>query len=371
MYQCSQTYMLSEEIKVRCGKCDNCRALGTAHWQFRLMQEEKRSLNALFVTLTYDTKYLPFSNSGYPTLDKKAIPAFIKRLRSFTKRTDKGIRQHEQGTRKKRPKVDINWMCDLPAIKYYGVGEYGHSFKRPHYHVIIFNANADAVLNAWQMGSVHIGTVSGASVGYTLKYIRKRTWEGHFEGDDRTPIFSLMSKGLGEGYINPKTVHYHKNPDAYYLALEGRLIPMSRYYRDKMFTKDFIEDVADLQKARMLENNVITENDYYEKVFQAYQCTQQNLNKKRVPCDLNFTHRPRVKTKPIKRSTGRVLPSQIKPYQLQSSFPDISEVSLLRVDNQYIQYMNPPLTRNYLTFQSIPPWTWQIERLSRINYRPK
>ena len=64
----------------------------------------------------------------------------------------------------------------MPVIKYYAVGEYGGQFKRPHYHLIMFNVQIDAILNAWQLGTVHIGYVSGSSVGYTLKYIRKRSY---------------------------------------------------------------------------------------------------------------------------------------------------------------------------------------------------
>lgn len=310
MYECFAPYMTEYEIPVRCGKCDNCRGLNTAHWQFRLMQEEKRSLNALFVTLTYDTKHAVLSPSGLFTLDRKAIPSFIKRLRSFTARTDKGIREFEQGKRKRRPKVQDNWLVGMPPIKYYGVGEYGHKFKRPHYHVIIFNAHEDAVLNAWKFGSVHIGKVSGASVGYTLKYIRKRTWEGCFEGDDREPVFALQSKNLGANYINERTRKFHESGENYYVALEGRIIPMPRYYRERMISDETMEEVQLVAAKRNQQKNSITQEEYYEKVYENYALNRSSLNTPK-PCS-NTGTTARKKTKPVKRNTHRVKRSPTK-----------------------------------------------------------
>lgn len=306
-------YRLEDDTPVRCGKCDNCRALQTAHWQFRIMQEEKRSLNALFVTLTYDTRHAPLSPQGLFTLDKTHVQYFMKRLRSFTERTNKGIREYERGERKRRPKVQDNWLCDMPRIKYYAVGEYGHKFKRPHYHLILFNAHEDAVLNAWNLGQVHIGKVSGASVGYCLKYIRKRSWEGCFEGDDRQPVFSLSSQNLGSNYITEKTRNFHQAPENYYLALEGRIIPMSRYYRDKLFTREQLEEIQDYTAQKNQVQNLITEQEYYEKVYQAYACSIANINKPK-PCS-SIDSTSRRKTKPVVRNTHQVKRSPTRQCQ--------------------------------------------------------
>lgn len=341
MYSCANMFRLKDDTPVRCGKCDNCRALQTAHWQFRIVQEEKRSLNALFVTLTYDTRHAPLSPLGFLTLDKTHIQYFMKRLRSFTERTDNGIREYESGKRKRRPKVQDNWLVGMPPIKYYAVGEYGHKFKRPHYHLILFNAHEDAVLNAWNIGQVHIGKVSGASIGYCLKYIRKRSWEGCFEGDDRQRVFSLSSKNLGRNYITPRTLHFHSTPENYYLALEGKIIPMSRYYRDRMFTDEQIEAVQELQAIRVQLQNQITEDEYFEKVYEAYACSQANINKPKKPiqsCNINFTNRK--KTTPIKRSTQQVRPSRIRLCLLRNSLPVISGVYLYLENNPFTAFLN-------------------------------
>lgn len=158
-------------IPVPCGRCPKCVSRRTSAWSFRLMQEEKVSDSALFITLTYDTDHVPFSKNGFMDLSRRDVQLFFKRLR-----------KHHKGDRCK-------------SIKYYAVGEYGGKTRRPHYHLILFNAKIESVQLAWNLGHVHYGQVTGASVGYTMKYIAK-PWRAMHCNDDRTPQFALMSKGL-------------------------------------------------------------------------------------------------------------------------------------------------------------------------------
>lgn len=109
-------------------------------------------------------------------LSKRDIQLFLKRLR----------KAHESHRGQMQP------------IKYYAVGEYGGITGRPHYHIILFNADIELIQDAWQNGQVHYGKVSGASVGYTLKYMTKPSRIPMHRNDDRTKEFSLMSKGLGK-----------------------------------------------------------------------------------------------------------------------------------------------------------------------------
>lgn len=178
-----------DRIPVPCGSCPECTARRTSGWSFRLVQQEKVSSISLFVTLTYDTKYVPISCNGFMSLSKRDVQLFLKRLRKET-------------TKRKRRNG---------AIKYYAAGEYGGKTKRPHYHLILFNAEHDDILSAWRdpktkqpIGSVHFGTVSGASVGYTLKYIHKKCFRPMHRNDDREPEFGLMSKDLGLATLPPK-----------------------------------------------------------------------------------------------------------------------------------------------------------------------
>jgi hypothetical protein len=91
-------------------------------------------------------------------------------------------------------------------IKYYLCGEYGTNTMRPHYHMLIFNAEENTIAEQWQYGTdTHFGQIQGASVGYTLKYIDKNKKIPLHINDDRVPEFSLMSKKLGDNYLTPST----------------------------------------------------------------------------------------------------------------------------------------------------------------------
>lgn len=303
-FQCQSPHMMKDEQVIPCGKCEGCFSRRTAHWQFRLMQEEKHSVNAYFITLTYDTMHVPMTHDGLFTLNRKDVPAFIKRVRSFTHYTNKLIRQG------KKPKVDDNWITDLPPLKYYAVGEYGGKFKRPHYHLIVFNVNLDAVVHSWDLGRIHVGSVTGASVGYTLKYISKRTYEGYFEGDSRTPTFSQQSKGLGLAYLTEAIKNYHQDPQHYYLTLEGGMrLPMARYYRDKLFTQE--EYKALLEELKRAPMPSITEESYYEACYQNWVLQQANFKNRKPlkPLDVCLTIE-RKKRIPQKRQKNIIRRSQ-------------------------------------------------------------
>jgi hypothetical protein len=207
---------------------------------FRLVKEGERSNSALFITLTYDTDYVPITSNGFMNLNLQDLQKFFKRLR---KRTNE-------------------------KIKYYAVGEYGSNKKRPHYHIILFNANKDHIIDSWTIdnkpiGSVHIGDVSTASIGYTLKYMSKESKIPMHKNDDRKKEFAVMSKGLGKHYLSEKMIKWHKNDllNRMYVPIEdGKKIAMPRYYKDKIYTeeeKDKINEhmgkIDELEEIKMLE----------------------------------------------------------------------------------------------------------------------
>lgn len=155
-----------------CGRCPSCRARRASDWSFRLMQEEKNHTTSFFITLTYDTDHVPISKNGFMSLDKIHLQLFFKRLRKINKNFD-------------------------GKFKYYAVGEYGGRSRRPHYHIIAFSTEIPVIERAWELGSVHYGTVTGASIGYTLKYMTKPKKCPEHRNDDRVPEFSLISKEWG------------------------------------------------------------------------------------------------------------------------------------------------------------------------------
>ena len=177
-------FQLSEQNgghKVPCGKCLNCKRRRASSWSVRLVKEGERSISAHFLTLTYDTEHVPISKNGFMNLDKTHLQKFFKRLRKCHGKNHK-------------------------SIKYYAVGEYGGKTLRPHYHMVIFNADVNLFERSWALenktiGQIHVGTITEASIGYTLKYISKASKIPLHKNDDRQKEFSLMSKGLGSNYL--------------------------------------------------------------------------------------------------------------------------------------------------------------------------
>ena len=240
---------------VPCGKCSPCLNRRAAEWSFRLLQEEKVSTTAYFVTMTYSTDHVPISRNGYLELKKKDLQDYFKRLR----------RSHEYYGKEKKP------------IKYFAVGEYGGKIKRPHYHVILFNADLETMFSKkdlmilqmsnfdgeqrvcskhWTAGHVTVGTVSGASVGYVMKYISEPVKNFRIN-DDRVRPFSVMSKGLGIGYCNQRAFNWHhadmKNR-MYVNVGDGKKMSMPRFYKDRFYNKKERKEISDHVRIKLVDD---------------------------------------------------------------------------------------------------------------------
>lgn len=186
------------------------------------MQHSKQTKSAHFITLTYEIGLdqegtLPrLTDSGYPTLRKRDTQLFFKRLRK---------QLHGNGR---------------SNITYYLAGEYGSNTARPHYHAIVFNATTTAIKQCWTYGAVHFGSVTGASIGYCLKYISKGRTVPKYRGDDRQPEFSLMSKRIGANYLTPAMIKWHHEDllnRAYATLPGGTKCSLPRYYKDKLYVQ--------------------------------------------------------------------------------------------------------------------------------------
>lgn len=222
---------LGDRVPVPCGRCPLCLKRMASAWSFRLMQECKVSISAHWLTLTYDTDHLSFTHNRYKTLNQRHVQLFMKRLR----------KAHGK---------------EHPKLKYFYVGEYGGQRFRPHYHMTLFNARLELIQPAWQYGSVFFGKVSGASVGYTLKYMMKPGKIPLHKNDDRIPEFRRMSKELGLAYLSPAMCRWH-NADLsrlYCLTEDGKKISMPRYYKNKVYDEPTRAKAGALAREKMLLN---------------------------------------------------------------------------------------------------------------------
>jgi hypothetical protein len=118
------------------------------------------------------------------------------------------------------------------------------------------------VEEAWPAGTCFFGTVTGASVGYTLKYISKASVIGRFARDDRQKEFSLMSKQLGISYLTPAMVRWHKtDPTNRMCAIieDGKKISLPRYYKERIFNSE----ERGLIKSHFEKFQYETDKEYY------------------------------------------------------------------------------------------------------------
>ena len=218
-------------ITIRCGRCEGCLKSKINDWAFRLEQEGRHALHVHFVTLTYSPASVPLTDSLLPTLKKKDVQNFLKRLR----------KNQNHGN-----------------LKYFAVGEYGANTYRPHYHIILFNCDDENdIYKAWSKNGEALGTcyiaddISNGAIPYTLKYMYKKGLVPAFKSDDRLPEFRLMSQKLGIQYLTPETIKWHlKDPkERMYVHMKNGIpVAMPRYFREKLIKisgrsrKAFIKD---------------------------------------------------------------------------------------------------------------------------------
>lgn len=276
-------------LEVPCGKCPACVRRKISQWSFRLMQEERASQSAHFLTLTYATDQVPLSRNGYMQLRKRDLQLFFKRLR---KARDRRFR-----------KLGIK---PSTTIKYYGVGEYGGSRGRPHYHVLIFNCELELISKAWctdesrnvvygvrafkvpsrMLGNIYYGKVSSASVGYSLKYMSKPPVQKKHYRDDRQKEFRLSSTKLGVGYLTPRMIRWHLADleNRMYVNLPGGgKASMPRYYKEKIYDEYSRDIVKRAQMACLFKRQAKEMEEQGEQYYHnQYQKLISDVRKMRI-----------------------------------------------------------------------------------------
>lgn len=198
-------------------------------WTHRLMLEAADHDRKSFVTLTYDDDNIPSGNSLSPS----DLSRFLKRFR-------KSIHPLK--------------------LRYFAVGEYGETTKRPHYHLALFGYPAcdkgitarnrsnyccpvcERVQRDWSMGNVHIGQLEESSAAYVAGYVTKKLRKPGEEYDERLPEFTRMSlrPGIGANYSDEvaDVLLKHRLDQPQYvpqsLAHGKHQLPIGRYIRNRV-----------------------------------------------------------------------------------------------------------------------------------------
>ena len=268
---CSNSIKLKDiEFRIPCGKCLNCKKKRRSDWSLRLEHEYLYSDSALFITLTYNDASIP-RNKGIPTLNKKDLQDYIKRLRNshvaYVSR-ELGIRKSEVKNHSKQ-------------IRYYAVGEYGSKTNRPHYHILLFNydiANLKPIEAQWKntqtghpLGFVDIGKVSSASINYTTKYMFKQ-WG---KKDIRQRPFTNMSRRpmIGTGFLNEYKNYLREFELTTIRDKKGTLRKLPKAYLYKIYT--MIEDGKEVKDKEWIKK--LTEESYNKHIDQKLKEHKENL----------------------------------------------------------------------------------------------
>lgn len=240
-------WLKKQEIYVPCGQCPRCNRANAMGWIVRLTEELKIAQSAHFMTYTYEDTKIPYTKLAYPTLRPEDLTNYYKTLRN---------------AHVKRYKTNV-------PIRYFSCGEYGTHTHRPHYHDIIMNADIDLIEQSWTHGKIFRGDVTPNSIGYVTGYILKGKRERP-TGSDEILMFRRMSKGLGEAYIRNSTKKWHADDPVnryYYPMQSGGKLSLPRYLKQKLFTSDDRESIAEFFHAlAQADNNKYTAkeiNDLY------------------------------------------------------------------------------------------------------------
>lgn len=221
-------------ITLPCGQCVGCRISDSQESATRCLHESQMHPENAFITLTFSDDHLPENYS----IAKRDLQLFIKRLRKH---------------------------CGKKKIRYFGNGEYGDLYDRPHYHLLTFNHDFnDKILHSicpdtgvklytseqlsslWKFGHASTGAVTYQSAAYVARYIMKkingdlavshytRQHPIHLTWHQVEPEFVLRSGNLGLSWFNKYKSDCFPSD---FLVVDGRQTRVPRFY-DKLLKKE-------------------------------------------------------------------------------------------------------------------------------------
>lgn len=232
---------------IPCGHCIGCRLEYSRQWAIRCQLESKvHPDNKWFVTLTYDDEHLP---SDY-SLNRLDLHRFIDNLRH-------------------------NYSC----IRYFACGEYGETFGRPHYHLIMWNLPLNDLefarksknglnlyqspwLNEkWSRGQVLVGEVNWETSAYVARYVTKKHTKEQNEELNRENEFVVMSRkpGIGAEYYEKYKDKIYKNDSIIVLTSKSNpsVVKPPKYF-DRLYK---LQNESKLEKLKAVREKSARNSD--------------------------------------------------------------------------------------------------------------
>lgn len=246
--------IVTDFVEIPCGQCHECRLNRAREWANRCLFEMEYHKQSLFVTLTYDEKHIPKNKVINPdgevttvaTLNKKHLSDFMKYLRQ------EYAKEHDN------------------KLRFFGCGEYGSKTHRPHYHVIIFGLELDAINDltfrhtnfqgdrfytskmidkVWKKGLAVVSECTWESCCYTARYIMKKQLgkgaKEYYEDMCIEPEFTQMSRmpGIGKQYYLDHPEIFEKDFISIATGKGGRDIYPPKYF-ERLYEADFPDEAA-------------------------------------------------------------------------------------------------------------------------------
>lgn len=253
---------IHERLILPCGQCIGCKLEYSRQWADRCYLESKLYETNYWFTLTYDDAHLePLliqtvdKETGEvkmtPSLYKKDLQDFLKRLRERWER----VHNHT-------------------GIRYYGCGEYGTKYHRPHYHVTVFNIEipdlevwyqkggfttfrSKEIEKLWGNGLVTINRNSWQTSAYTARYMLKKAngagSKREWEETGIVPEFTVCSRkpGIGREYYERHKHEIYSHDGIAYAKMSGSVATRKPpHYFDKLYKEEFPEDWARVEAER-------------------------------------------------------------------------------------------------------------------------
>jgi len=254
-----------KKLSIPCGQCLGCRINHAKQWAIRCHHEASLYEKNCFVTLTYSDENLPENGSIRPN----DVVLFMKRLR---KAFGSGIRS-------------------------FGCAEYGDKFKRPHYHLLIFNFdfpdkklyknqrgtklyNAQSLSNLWPYGHAVTADLTFNSANYVAGYVSKK-FRGKSSANhygNRLPERSVSVSrrpGIGQPWLQKYMTDVYPNdlivingkemkpPKSYDRSYEQ--IHPENFEKLKFDRAEKIQDNYEYTKDRLLIKKEIAIKNYHER----------------------------------------------------------------------------------------------------------
>lgn len=229
-------YGTHEYVKSPCNGCLGCRMDSLQLWQSRCNSEYIKYRSA-FVTFTYDDLHIQYNdNSLLPTLRKKEFHKYIDNIRHKVK---------------KMPFMPYGCIKDF---RFFGCGEYGDSFARPHYHVLFFGLDfiemQNLFISTWKNGSIKSLPILQGGIRYVVDYMSKsyngELAEVEFDDTNRERPFITTSKGLGFDFMYSHRDEISQNGT---IKIGSRHVNVPIYYKN-LFTKYNYDSICSREKVK-------------------------------------------------------------------------------------------------------------------------